>query len=251
MPWCAPTGARGKHSSSRASVVREQQLIVVESANLADSAAQRIVAIVDQIIATQARANIALAGGSTPRAVYRRWAEMDRTDWNRIEFFFGDERCVAPDDPESNYRMARESLFDLVPISAQQVHRMPAERRDRAAAAMEYGAQLPSRLDLIILGIGEDGHTASLFPGSPAFNEREHKVVAVTAPKAPHERLTVTPSVILAASRTLILAAGSAKAKAVAQALESSSQVLDCPAQLARKGLWIMDRAAASGLRHT
>ena len=170
-------------------------------------------------------------------------------EWNRIDFFFGDERGVNPNDPESNYRMARESLFDLVPIAAQQVHRIPAERRDREAAAAEYAALLPERLDLIILGIGEDGHTASLFPGSSALSERTRKVVVAAAPKAPRHRLTVTPAVIMAADVKMVLASGVGKAKAVAQALEGFGEAVDCPARLARAGIWVMDQAAASGLR--
>ncbi len=127
---------------------------------------------------------------------------------------------------------------------------MPAERPDREAAAEEYARRLPERLDLIILGLGEDGHTASLFPGSSALSERVRKVVAVMGPKAPAQRLTITPPVIAAAREKIILVSGSGKAVAVAQALEGPDQPAQCPAQLARDGLWIMDRAAASGLRN-
>jgi len=146
--------------------------------------------------------------------------------------------------------MARESLLDAVPIPLNQVHRMSAERPDREAAAEEYARRLPERLDLVILGVGEDGHTASLFPGSSALRETARKVVTVMGPKAPPQRLTVTPPVIAAARAKIILVTGSGKAGAVALALEGPDQPLQCPAQLARDGIWIMDRAAASGLRH-
>ncbi|WP_372522351.1 6-phosphogluconolactonase, partial [Sulfuricaulis sp.] len=125
-----------------------------------------------------------------------------------------------------------------------------AERPDREAAADEYARRLPERLDLIILGVGEDGHTVSLFPGSSALKERVRKVVAVVGPKAPLQRLTVTPPVIVVAVNKIVLVSGAGKAGAVAQALEGPQNLDACPAQLARDGIWIMDRAAASGLRH-
>jgi 6-phosphogluconolactonase len=176
-------------------------------------------------------------------------AQTHRLSWDRVEIFFGDERAVPPGDPQSNYRMARESLLDAVPIPSRQVHRMPAERPDRDAAAAEYAAQLPARLDLIILGIGADGHTASLFPGSAALEERARKVMAVEGPRAPRRRLTVTPPVITSAVNKIVLAGGSEKAGAVARALEGPDDPDACPAQLARDGIWIVDSAAASGLR--
>ena len=230
-------------------MVLDPRRLVVSSQVFADIAAARLAEIVTQLIAQRGRARIALAGGSTPRAVYRRWAEAASMAWDRIEFFFGDERCVDPADPESNYRMAREALFDLVPISAQQIHRMPAERSDREATAAEYAAWLPPSLDLIILGIGEDGHTASLFPGSSALAEQQRLVLAVKAPKAPYDRLTITPPVLMAAKEKIVLASGAQKAAAVRQALQGQSKPMDCPAQLARDGIWIMDQTAATELR--
>ncbi len=222
---------------------------MASSQAFADVAAARLAEIVTQLIVQRARARVALAGGSTPRAVYRRWAEMASMAWDRIEFYFGDERCVDPADPESNYRMARESLFDLVPISAQRVQRMPAEYRDHETAAAEYAARLPPSLDLIILGIGEDGHTASLFPGSSALAEQQRLVLAVRAPKAPHDRLTITSPVLMAAGEKVVLVSGVQKAAAVRQALQGPSKPMNCPAQLARDGIWIMDQAAAAALR--
>jgi 6-phosphogluconolactonase/glucosamine-6-phosphate isomerase/deaminase len=135
--------------------------------------------------------------------------------------------------------MARESLLDAVPIPPAQVHRMPAERPDREAAADEYARRLPERLDLVILGVGEDGHTASLFPGSSALSERVRKVLAVVGPKAPPHRLTVTPPVI-AAAREKSPGQWSGQGGAVTQALEGRISY-QCPAQLARDGtgLWI------------
>lgn len=225
-----------------------ERLVVVATEALPEVAARRIATAIEQAVLQRGRATVALAGGTTPRAVYRRLAEAHRLPWERIEIYFGDERAVPPGDPQSNYRMARESLFDTVPIPSSHIHRMPAERPDREAAAAEYGAELPHRLDLIILGIGEDGHTASLFPGSSALNEQVRQVVAVTGPQPPTQRLTVTPPVITAAASRIVLVSGSGKAKAVAEALEGPVNFAGCPAQLAREGIWIMDHAAAAAL---
>ena len=225
------------------------RLVVVATEALPEAAARLIATGIELAISQRGCATVALAGGTTPRMVYRRLAQVHRLPWERIEIYFGDERAVSPDDPQSNYRMARELLFDAVPIPSSHIHRMPAERPDREAAANEYGAELPHRLDLIILGIGEDGHTASLFPGSYALDEEVRKVVAVAGPKPPTHRLTVTPPVITAAATKIVLASGSGKAKAVAEALEGSLNFAGCPAQLARDGIWIMDHAAAAVLR--
>ena len=225
------------------------RLIVVASEVLPEVAAQRIADIIEQAIARRGRASMALAGGMTPQAVYRRLAEIAKFSWEKTEIYFGDERAVPPGDPQSNYRMARESLLDAVPIPSAQVHRMPAERADLEVAAMEYAAQLPEHLDLIILGIGEDGHTASLFPGSAAVCEQTRKVIAVEGAKPPPRRLTVTPPVITAAISKIVLASGPGKARAVAQALEGGDGPDQCPARLARDGIWILDDAAAGALR--
>ena len=227
----------------------DDRRIIVAPEALAEVAADLIALLIEQAVTRHGRATVALSGGATPRAVYRRLAQHHRLPWDKIEIYFGDERAVPPGDPESNYRMARETLLDVAPIPPTHVHRMPAERPDREAAAAEYAAQLPEQLDLIILGIGEDGHTASLFPGSSVLGETRNKVVVVAEPKAPHRRLTITPSVIASALTVMVLASGSGKAKAVAQALEGPDRPVDCPAQLARHGIWILDYAAASGLR--
>lgn len=222
--------------------------VVVSTEEFPETAAQCIAQIIEQAVAHHGRATVALAGGTTPRLVYRRLAQDHRLPWQKIEIFFGDERAVPPGDPQSNYRMARESLLDAVSVPPDHVHRIPAERPDREAVAREYAAQLPDQLDLIILGIGQDGHTASLFPGAPALSEHIRKVVAVEGLKAPHQRLTVTPSVITAAVNKIVLASGSDKAKAVAWALVGSGSLDECPARLARDGIWILDHAAAAEL---
>jgi 6-phosphogluconolactonase len=211
------------------------------------AAAERMAATLSEAVDAHDRCDLALAGGTTPKRAYELLAGR-RLPWSRVHVWFGDERCVPPDHPESNYALARESLLDRVAIPAANVHRMEAERRDRDAAARDYERQLPEELDLLLLGIGPDGHTASLFPGHPAVEEERRRVVHVVAPKPPPERLTITPPVIRAARETLVLVSGSDKAAAVAHALEGDVEYEKCPARLLRGATWLIDRAAARDL---
>lgn len=163
-------------------------------------------ALVDALeLAQHAPFTIALSGGSTPKALYRSLAQSPLIDWKKVELFFGDERPVPPDHADSNYRMVKEALLDHVKVQA---HRMPADTGDAAA----YARLLPAVFDLVLLGIGQDGHTASLFPGGSALEETEARVVMNDAP----QRMTITLPVINAAKRVWILA-GPEKAHIVAQ----------------------------------
>lgn len=194
---------------------------------------------------------LALAGGSSPAPVYRWLAAAGGVPWDRVEIYFGDERCVPPGAAESNYHMARETLLEPAGIPDRLVHRMEAEREDRDAAAAEYAARLPHSIDILLLGIGTDGHIASLFPGAPALGETERRVVPVDAPGGGLPRLTVTPPVVEAARRIYVLARGSHKADAVARALEGDWAPETCPAQLARRGTWLLDPEASLSLGGT
>jgi 6-phosphogluconolactonase len=193
-------------------------------------------------------ARVAVAGGTTPAPVYRRLVDLGRVDWTRVLVYFGDERCVPPDHPESNYRMVRENLLDPAGLGPSQVFPMDGGRLEADAAAAEYADLLPEPLAVLILGIGEDGHTASLFPGSPALEERTRQVVAVAATVARRARITITPRVITGATRVLVLARGTRKAPAVARALGGAWDPGACPAQLARHGTWLVDPEAAADL---
>lgn len=197
----------------------------------------------------EARITLSLAGGATPRGGYQSLGGLHGLPWDRVEFFFGDERAVPPDHPESNYRMALEALLTRIAVPEERVHRMEAEDPDREAAARRYEEILPKALEILVLGIGEDGHTASLFPGGDPVKERIRRVVPSRGPTPPRARLTITPPVLLAARRVFALARGKGKADAVRRALRGPLDPLRCPAQLARHGTWILDRAAAGGLR--
>jgi 6-phosphogluconolactonase len=198
---------------------------------------------------SRGRFTIALAGGATPRLLYQSLATVlaHRVPWDRVEFYFGDERCVAPGDPESNFRMAEESLFRGHLVEETSIHRMRGEDLEPAHAAADYEALLPRSLDLLLLGVGRDGSIGSLFPGHPALEEKRRRVVALAdAPRPPAGRLTITPPVIEAARAVLVVVSGPAKAEAVKQALEGPLDPRTCPAQLARRGTWILDRPASA-----
>jgi 6-phosphogluconolactonase len=223
-------------------------LRIVPTADLPALAAKWLAQVLVDEAEASGRVTVGLAGGTTPRAMHEALACSSAVPWLKVHVFFGDERAVPPEHLDSNYRMAKESLLDRVAIPPAQVHRMQAEDPDREAAARAYEALLPEALDVLVLGIGEDGHTASLFPGSPALAEAERSVLPVVGPKPPPERLTLTPLPILAARRRVVLAAGAGKANAVARALEGSWDPSGTPIQLAKRGVWFVDPPAAAKL---
>lgn len=203
---------------------------------------------------------VALAGGSTPRRAYALLAEAPlagEVPWEAVHLFWGDERCVPPGHPRSNYRMAREALLSRVPVPEGNVHRIRGELgRERAAAAYEralreaFGGDVP-RFDLVHLGLGGDGHTASLFPYDPALRERRR--LAVGALHEGEGRVTLTVPVLAAAARVEFLVTGEDKARRVAEVLARAPDPVRIPAQFVRPAsgepVWIVDEAAASGIR--
>lgn len=227
-------------------------IVSTETATFVDTAAAWIAARIDESVTERGSCTIALSGGSTPRPVYERLAEPPHRSalpWSKVEIYFGDERCVPPTDIASNYRMAHKALLSRVSIPESQVFRIEAERSDRADAAREYAALMPAHLDLLILGIGGDGHTASLFPGSPLLDEKTLRVAAAQSPKAPPWRLTITPRVIGEARVTVVLAQGKSKADVVAGALLGPHRPHHFPIQIAKRATWIVDPAAAASIR--
>lgn len=221
--------------------------IVCDSNELPGRAAARIALELTSALGARGRASLALAGGTTPKATYEALASLP-LDWSNIDVFFGDERCVPPDHSDSNYRMAKAALFDRIAIGSERVHRMQGELADRDAAARAYERELPAAIDVVVLGIGEDAHTASLFPGAAALGESARLVLPVIGPKPPPERLTLTPPVLRAARLCLMLASGAGKAAAVKRALVDPIDITAVPSQLARGGVWFLDPAAAAAL---
>ncbi len=223
-------------------------IVVSQPAELARQAAEWLGLEVTRAIAERGSCALSLAGGRTPEPVYRELASGSSIDWTKVDVFFGDERAVPPDHPDSNYLMVHLALLSRVPLPAGNVHRMEAERADREAAAREYERSLPPRLDVLLLGMGPDGHTASLFPGSAALDERHRLVLPVLGSKPPAERLTITPPVIEAARKVAVIATGEDKALMVARAIEGPFAPKTVPVQLARRGCWFLDQAAAARL---
>ncbi|MEO6600461.1 MAG: 6-phosphogluconolactonase [Polyangiaceae bacterium] len=221
---------------------------VVDSSEIAKLAAQRIADALKAAIQAGGTATLALSGGTTPRAAYEALAKIVGIDWRRVNVYFGDERAVPPNHPDSNFLMAQRALFESVALPPGNIHRVMAEQPDVEAVARAYEGLLPDRFSVMILGIGEDGHTASLFPGSLALNERTRRMLPVIGPKAPPQRFSVTPPVIEAAEKLIMLATGAGKADAVYRALRLPLDVQTTPSGLARDGLWLMDHAAAARL---
>src|SRR5580700_1586921 len=208
--------------------------VLATAADLFHAAAEEFVSVARTAIGAQGRFSVALSGGSTPKALYSLLA-ANYADfaWNRVFLFFGDERHVPPTDSESNYRMVQESLLSKITIPAENVFRVPAENPDADAAASEYEARIRRffelkpgefpRFDLILLGMGPDGHTASLFPDSRALDEQTHLVVANWVAKFNTHRITFAFPVLDHAAEVLFMASGVDKADMVRQVLEGKN----------------------------
>jgi len=249
----------------------ERQIISCrDSTDLSERAAEEFVRLARQAIQLAGRFTVALSGGSTPKALYTLLAApgfAQRISWNRTHLFWGDERCVPPGDPASNYRLARESLLDHVPVPSANLHRIRGEDGPAAAAAA-YERELRqafatpdglprgapgSRFDLVLLGMGDNGHTASLFPGMTAVHERGRWVVVQQVAAEPMWRVTLTPVVINTAGEVVFLVSGREKAATLGRVLDGPHQPDSLPAQVVapRSGRlrWLVDAAAAADLR--
>ncbi len=231
---------------------------------LSTEAAQFIVRLANEAIVSHGRFTIALSGGSTPKATYSLLGSepyRSQIDWTQVEIFWSDERCVPPDDKESNYALAQQVLLSNIPIPTNQIHRMPADTSDRDAASQAYEREMQRtfstdsipNFDLIQLGMGPEGHTASLFPHQESLHEQQRLVMPVNVPKPPPPRLTFTPPLLNAAKHVLFLVAGSEKADALKAVLEGEYEPDEYPAQIVRPvngdGTWMLDTSAAGKLR--
>jgi 6-phosphogluconolactonase len=238
------------------------QIIVLEDREtLFVRAAEEIVHISGEAICTHGQFTLCLTGGNTPADVYSLIASRFHlsVDWNAVHLFWGDERCVAPDDPASNYGMAYRTMLSKLDLDPEQVHRMRGED-EPAQGAREYEEELrkffpvgkgefPS-LDLTLLGLGDNVHIASLFPGHPALHEKERLAVAVEVDAPQRRRITLTPPMLNNSARVMFIVAGQNKAAAVKAALEGPRDPDKYPAQIINPGhgevIWLLDRPAAS-----
>lgn len=246
-----------RHGPAAATPVKPVLHVFPDAAALAHAAAARIAVLANETIAARGAFYIALAGGGTPKQLYLTLGAKPyraQIDWRRVHVFFGDERAVPPDHADSNYRMAADALLSRVPLPDEQVHRIPMElpsARDAARAYRQALDRVPKAddqpcFDLILLGVGADGHIASLFPGTAAVDEDVAPVVADFVPALGTWRVTLTFPVLNAARHLMILAAGAPKAPVV-RAATDAQRAKNLPVQrLSPSALeWYVDRAAA------
>jgi 6-phosphogluconolactonase len=242
------------------------QLIVIDDAQaLYVRAAEEIAHFAGEAICTHGEFTLCLTGGSTPASTYELLATRFHlsVDWKEVQFFWGDERCVPPDDPESNFGMANRTMLSRLALQPEQLHRIRGED-DPAQAASEYERLLQGFFhleqpgdfpcfNLLLLGLGENAHVASLFPRHPALHEKTRLAVAVDVEASPRRRISLTMPVINNAERVMFLVSGEKKAAAVKNVLQGPEDPGQYPAQLVKPGssqiVWLMDKAAASALK--
>ncbi len=246
----------------KAAVSASNIRILKNDERVARTAADCFVDVAQNSIFAQGRFSVVLAGGSTPRRTYELLASEEhrnRIAWPKVHIFFGDERCVPPSDATSNYRMVDEAMLSLLPIPTRNIHRMAGEG-DAVANASLYESDLQTffdeapwpRFDLVLLGMGDDGHTASLFPGTRALSERKAWVLANWVEKLNAYRITLTPPAINHAANVLFLVTGGGKIKSLFHVLRGARDPQKLPAQLIQPVdgslLWLVDEAAAGDL---
>lgn len=233
-----------------------------DTQELALAAAELFVEAAAEAIDQRGEFRVALAGGSTPREAYQRLSGADlapMVSWRNVQLFWGDERCVPPTHPDSNFRLARDSFLDKVPIPQLNVHRIEGEAEPKQAARdyveelrAVFGGRKRPRFDLILLGMGADGHTASLFPNSSAVREKRRWVVAHHVDQPDSWRVTLTPPVLNAARRVVFLVAGKEKAERLHEVLRGERDPERLPAQIVRPKegsvVWLLDKAVAAKL---
>ncbi|MFZ5451006.1 MAG: 6-phosphogluconolactonase [Thermodesulfobacteriota bacterium] len=229
--------------------------------SLSRAAAELFARLAAEAVSTRGRFSVALSGGSTPRRTYEILAQppfREEIPWDRLHVFWGDERCVAPDDPLSNARMVREALLAHVPLPRTQIHPIfcqtspEAGARDYEVLLRDFFGEMRPRLDLVFLGLGDNGHTASLFPGDAALAAKDRWTAAVHHPEAKLPRITLTAPLINQAAAVVFLVAGGAKAGALGEVLHGPHDPRRLPAQLIKPEngelYWLVDREAAARL---
>ncbi len=203
---------------------------------------------VENVCAEKGSCSILLTGGRGAQCVYNEWRNFLSS--HKIDFYFGDERCVPLSDPESNYRLVMESLLSDEPTEKITIYPIQGDAVHKEEEAKRYAALLPDTIDILLLSIGEDAHIASLFPQSEILLEKERKVMPATGTKKPFSRFTITPVVIRAAGRIFCFGQGPAKGKALALIFNGQNDFLSVPAKLALHGTWLLDHSAENAMNH-
>ncbi len=247
-------------------MIKASVKILPDPQRLAMAAAELFVQAANDAMSTRGLFSVALSGGSTPQMLYNLLANepfSERVDWSRTHLFWGDERCVPPDSPGSNYGKAKQILLDHVPIPEENVHRIQGELQPEQAAEqyeetlLSFFSALPTEeqrdqasFDLVLLGMGDDGHTASLFPGTPAIDERTRWVAAQYVDKLGSWRITLTPPILNRAAQVAFLVSGAAKSYTLQRVIYGSYQPERYPAQVIQPTsgnlVWLVDEAAAN-----
>jgi len=247
--------------------IHSEIMITEDAGSLSRAAAKLIVRQIGEQLQKKEYFAFALSGGSTPKSLYSLFANdaafNTKVPWNKVHFFWGDERHVSPDHPESNYRMANETMLSKLPVPQENIHRVISENSDAESAAAQYEQELRAffhltigqlpRFDCVLLGMGPDGHTASLFPETSALNIQERMVVANWIEKFESYRITMTAPVFNNADCVIFMISGDKKAETLHLVLQGEKQPHHFPAQLIQPAygrlLWIIDRAAARNLK--
>jgi len=243
---------------------KPEVIILPDAAAVAQAAAERIIQLAQARVAATGSVSLALSGGSTPQALYERLGQeplRSQMPWQHVYLIWADERYLPPDDPASNYRLVRETLLAHAPIPPEQIYPVPTAYADPLEAAALYQRQVQSllevgqgQLDLVLLGMGGDGHTASLFPHYPELHTPDDQLVVAVAnaPKPPPQRISLTTTAINRAAHVLFLVTGAEKATMLQAVLEGPAEPERLPAQLVRPMhgtlTWIIDTAAGQAL---
>jgi len=243
-------------------VASQPNIEIIEEKLLAGVVADEIAASIQDAVSERGECSLALAGGRTPGSIYRSLSKPPRVgevEWDKVKIFWGDERWVAPDDTQSNYNMVRETLLSVIPQPGPKIFPIPTSGGSAADGADKYERILKEEItdkassvpifDIVLLGIGEDGHTASIFPGSPVVKEKKRLVVDVTGRDGGPDRITLTPKVLFSARKIFFIARGEAKSSVVQRALEGDESPDQLPARLfvhcEQQVSWFLDSSAA------
>jgi 6-phosphogluconolactonase len=233
----------------RVILMSQPEIKQFESKDLPMKVAGLIQDNINSVLSKQGKCGVMLTGGRSAARLYKAWRDLPAfQQMTGVNFYFGDERCVPPDHDESNYGMVMQSLFPNGVPSGCSVFRMEADAKDIKAEAQRYADLLPDSIDSLLLGVGEDGHIASLFPNNSAIQERNRRVIPITGPKPPFGRLPITPPVIAQAKSIFVLATGIAKAKVLSKARQTPSNFVELPACLVLSATWLLDTVVTENI---
>lgn len=225
------------------------EILVFEDEQWVDKSAKIIQETVDDICKLKDSCSIMLTGGRSAEKIYREWSNSSFLEQNRITFYFGDERCVSHNDTQSSYHMVSKVLLTDSIHKDITIYPIYGDAIDKKKEANRYAALLPSKIDILLLSIGEDAHIASIFPYDRILMERQKKVVPVTGPKEPFSRISITPVVISSALRIFCFGQGATKGKALASVFNDTLDILSIPAKLALQGTWLIDHSANRAMK--